>query len=173
MKSYSETNIFSPVALTLRKVVERLVELLPDPEPGKDLWRCHEVARAVEGVLETSLEAGGSGARLHVFDGKYGPPAMGGIDHSWLVLLQPDKPGVVLDPYAIGRLPQVQIIDWEMQLACMYKASGYRNDIDKTVVQYMVDVWRPYVNGDADDQENKAPGVAADMRWIRAEDYRD
>jgi hypothetical protein len=129
MKSYSETDVFSPLAQAVHKLVSGLVSLLPDPEPRQPLWRCHEVARAVLMLLEEPLRTGGSGASLHVFDGKYGPPSKGGVEHSWLILLESSKSGVVLDPYAVGRLPQVQLIDWELQLACMYKERGAHNII--------------------------------------------
>ena len=163
MKSYSETDVFSPLAQAVHKLVSGLMSLLPDPEPRQPPWRCHEVARAVLTLLEEPLQAGGSGASLHVFDGKYGPPSKGGVEHSWLILLEPNKSGVVLDPYAVGRLPQVQLIDWELQLACMYQASSYRTDINKDVVQHMVEHWRKAL---ADEQEQ----FCSIVRWLRAED---
>jgi hypothetical protein len=190
VKSYSETTVFSPVALALREVVEHLVERLPDPEPGKPLWRCHEVARAVREVLTPSLEVGGSGAQLHVFDGKYGPPDLHdqvkyspGVEHSWIVVIETasKRPGCVLDPYAVGRLPQVQLVDWEQQFACMYKPREYRTDIDKAVVQHMVDVWQVALS-DLATKGNEAmlaralrsaPGIDGLMLWLRAEDMPD
>lgn len=91
MKSYSETTVFRREDLELLAEASRLVAAVPDPPEGASPWRCHELARAVGAVLG-----------LRAQDGRYGL-----VDHTWLWVGEP--PRAVLDVYAVGRLPQVQL----------------------------------------------------------------
>ena len=91
--------------------------------------RCHELARAVGKMLG-----------LEVVDGKYGA-----VDHSWLVTrrgAEEVQTMTVLDVYAVGRLPQVQLLSIETLLPHgMYRPGPTRTDIDEVFVQEIVDFW--------------------------------
>ena len=113
MNSYS-TRIFPADLVHLRDVVERFVADLPDTA-GHGL-RCHEVARVVTRVFDVGA----------VVDGVYGP-----VDHSWIVF---EGRPYILDPYAVGRLPQVQMLTVELGLATLYQERAQRDDIDTSLV---------------------------------------
>lgn len=87
MEGYGATS-FSLDELELLRQATEIVGLLPDD----DRLRCHEVARIVGQVL-----------RLEVLDGHYGI-----VDHSWC--MTPNRR--IIDPYAVGRLPMVQLVDY-------------------------------------------------------------
>lgn len=87
---------------------------------GNEL-RCHEVARAVQRVLAAQPH------ELVVVDGKCGP-----IEHSWLRC----RDGVILDPYAPGRLPAVQLIDPIVGTA--YRPGVPRTDIRQEIIDQIV-----------------------------------
>jgi hypothetical protein len=82
-----------------------------------DELRCHELAGAVQRALDEDLI---------VVDGKCGP-----VEHSWLVCAD----GVILDPYAPGRLPAVQVVD---PIAANYRPGDPRDDIWWEVVDRLV-----------------------------------
>jgi hypothetical protein len=118
MRSYSETNVFIPEHLALFKEIQALVASFPDTDADGRLLRCHEVARAVALTFD-----------LTVIDGVYGC-----VEHSWCLIPRPQNPEmvhlplkgdvgylksraalgthypVIIDPYAVGRLPQVQMV---------------------------------------------------------------
>lgn len=114
-----------PRAVTALHEASEIVRLFPDLP---DL-RCHEVARAVGHLLD-----------LRVVDGRYDA-----VVHSWLELplREGDPPGNpfawVLDVYAVGRWPQVQVCD---QNALTLKRSFWpgerRTDIQEGVVWDLV-----------------------------------
>jgi hypothetical protein len=87
---------------------------------GNEL-RCHKLARAVHLVVYAREH------KLDVVDGKCGP-----IEHSWLRF----SDGAVLDPYAPGRLPAVQIIDSIVGTA--YRPGDPRFDIRQAIVDRLV-----------------------------------
>lgn len=78
------------------------------------------MARAVYAAL-------GRVADLVVIDGKCGP-----VEHSWLRFLD----GVILDPYAPGRLPAVQLIDPIVGTA--YRPGVPRTDVRRKIVKRLV-----------------------------------
>ena len=86
---------------------------------GNEL-RCHELARAVKIVVDHERA-------LYVLDGKCGP-----IEHSWLSF----SDGVILDPYAPGRMPAVQMIDPIVGAA--YRPGTPRSDIQQEIVDRLV-----------------------------------
>lgn len=119
MISYSKRKVFSDRELDLwrrARVLVSAVDLgLPELE-GKEL-RCHELARVVGRILD-----------LAVIDGHYGC-----IEHSWLVI-EPAQLGVlpfVLDVYAPGQAPQVQLLDMNIVLGHrdLYRPGDRRTDI--------------------------------------------
>ena len=133
MKSYSALQVFGGHELQLLDqaigMIERLpASLLPSASPlARKVAevRCHELARAVGEVLD-----------LPVHDGKYGS-----VEHSWL--LSGRKTRNILDVYAVGRLPQVQLVHVEWMLPHdQYKTGPFRTDIDEAFVQELVDAFR-------------------------------
>jgi len=87
---------------------------------GNEL-RCHELARAVHFVVYEREH------KLDIVDGKCGP-----IEHSWLRF----SDGVILDPYAPGRMPAVQMIDPIVGAA--YRPGTPRIDIRQAIVDRLV-----------------------------------
>ncbi len=115
--------IFTKDELLLLRFAERIVDLLPETTPDGALIRCHEVARIVGSLLKLPVE-----------DGKYGMH-----DHSWcwtrpFHLDFPRSLDVpkILDPYCVGNLPIVRILDCASSvphLGWMYKPAPQRDDI--------------------------------------------
>lgn len=91
MRGYAETEVFDPAEIRLFRTAQQAVDCLPDM-PN---LRCHEVARAVSRVL-----------KLKVVDGWYGA-----VDHSWLEVPRSKGFPLILDLYAVGRVPMVQLLD--------------------------------------------------------------
>lgn len=134
MQSYSEREIFDPKYILCMRLVERLVERLPDKVHGDPL-RCHEVARIALDVIEKSFDV-----RVAVLDGHYGP-----VEHSWLLLQSrdPKKMHVILDPYAVGRLPPVQLVSVNLGHAALYRVGNQRDDIRAEVLLELAStVWQ-------------------------------
>lgn len=93
MQSYSQTDVFSSQEHKLLERAQAAVLVFPDEMDGKPL-RCHEIARAI-----------GAHLQLDVQDGKYGM-----VEHSWLYTTAHLEKCSILDPYCVGRLPQVQLV---------------------------------------------------------------
>jgi len=127
MISYHLTNTFSVPELLLLRLATNAVELMPDPKGKQKIWRCHEVARAVRNLLGTG----------RVIDGHYGK-----CDHTWIELHRKDDVyvPVILDVYAAGRVPQVQLVDmfWGLPHKKAYTVGEPRKDIRRSVVDYLV-----------------------------------
>lgn len=122
MITYAERACFRPSHLRVLTLVETYITRVSDTW-GNEL-RCHEVARAVKLVVdhEELVEH-----ELDVLDGKCGP-----IEHSWLRF----SDGVILDPYAPGRMPAVQIVDPIVGAA--YWPGAPRSDIRQAIVDRLV-----------------------------------
>jgi hypothetical protein len=133
MKSYSET-VFPEAAIQALILAELAVFRLPNPEAGQRPWRCHEVTRVVAGFLESRKGK----ATIEVIDGSYGAMFHASFEHSWIIL-DIDRQRFILDAYAIGRLPQVQLLDIERGLCAMYMGGRKRRDIDHAWVKKMLD----------------------------------
>lgn len=103
MRSYSETCVFPAAVLRALEVAQGCAVAMPDPPAGAPPLRCHEVARAVARRLRAS-GAFGPAWTVEVVDGRFGR-----ADHTWVELRGPGGEWV-LDPYAVGRLPQVQVL---------------------------------------------------------------
>lgn len=89
------------------------------PRRGDEV-RCHELARAVHRCL--------GGLRTAVADGY-----LGFVEHSWLEL-----PGrLVLDVYAPGRLPQVQLVSTHSSVA-VFRRSTTRTDVSQSLIASLV-----------------------------------
>lgn len=143
MRNYSETEIFTPEALTAFHKTTRLVLAIPLLD-GENYWRCHELARAVAQMLGCGYA-----------DGKFGA-----VDHSWCIIgggrkreemsllaaLIPSTEEYVLnggcdpilDVYAVGSLPQVQLVDRAAVLRRQYVRGETRKDIRWKAVEELV-----------------------------------
>lgn len=87
--------------------------------------RCHELVRATSFILDLTFE-----------DGYYGM-----VEHSWLWLepRQPlNPPPRILDVYAPGRIPQVQLIDSTTSLPWEYRRGPPRTDINQPMVGELI-----------------------------------
>lgn len=127
MKGYSATEIFAQFEQALLRRAEALVAAVDDPSGDV---RCHELARAVGRILDLPVE-----------DGAYGA-----CDHSWLVI-RPDMfaSPCILDVYAVGRLPIVQLVDARQILQphfSAYQKREPRDDIREDVVERLVEQMR-------------------------------
>ena len=119
MITYAERACFREAHLRLFARVETYVARVSSAW-GNEL-RCHELSRAVHLVVYASEH------KLDVVDGKCGP-----IEHSWLRF----SDGVILDPYAPGRMPAVQLVDPIVGTA--YRPGSPRADIRQAIVDRLV-----------------------------------
>lgn len=120
MICYAEAKVFPLSVVADFYRATRLVNRLSAYDPTGDWVRCHELARAISPLLLTKWE---------VVDGKYGP-----CEHSWLM----NDRGVILDVYAVARLPQVQLIDglWPGNYK-RFRREEPRTDIKHGVVRWL------------------------------------
>jgi hypothetical protein len=123
VKTYAEGRIFRDHHYATYSRAKDFVQRV-SPTRGKEL-RCHELARAVLECL--GAKAYDMGVSLDVVDGKCGP-----VEHSWICFL---ADGVVLDVYAPGREPPVQLVD---PLIGFYKPGERRTDISESYVVELV-----------------------------------
>lgn len=129
MISYAAREVFTNQEQLLRLGVEGwLRKLSHDADPEGEV-RCHELVRAVAIIL-------GWDAKKRVADGWYGM-----VEHSWLWTQDREKysaPPNILDVYAVGRLPQVQLIHSTTNLPFEYRRGAIRTDIRRSVVKRLV-----------------------------------
>lgn len=127
-------------AKNLLLVTQAIVDRLPETIDG-ELVRCHEIARVVAELLSMSDDFGD----LIVVDGKFGVH-----DHSWIRMDQDGRGCLILDPYAMGRIPMVQVIDLDAMMvpyrresACdrcgapnpwLYREGPVRDDVRHEVI---------------------------------------
>lgn len=131
MMGYSALHTFTDDEQRFLKRALRIVESFPEKHDhatmGRGAWvRCHEAARAVGQLLN-----------LGVQDGYYGV-----VDHSWCRIERPGTTAyrvsyTVLDVYAVGQLPIVQLVS---PIAALheYKLGEPRTDSDERVVAELV-----------------------------------
>jgi len=132
VNSYSYSK-FSPEEIEILSLAMEVVALLPDRGEDGELVRCHEVARVV------ALVARDLGHELWVQDGSYGF-----CDHSWLWTTEPESDAWlrrpdryncpnILDPYCVGSLPQVRLVDCSSTAlphhGMMYRLGSPREDV--------------------------------------------
>lgn len=134
MISYSALQVFTKRDQALRDLAEKIVARFPDQR--KPWPRCHEIARAVARLL-----------RLDVQDGRYGY-----VDHSWCRIAHARsaycESYVILDPYAVGRLPQVQLASPIIGIEKHeYTPEALRTDIDSKIVDKLTRLGRTVVRG--------------------------
>ena len=123
MKAYFEREAFSLGDMALYERAEWAFQALPERDSkGRDL-RCHEVARIVFQMLPDFAPYD-----VEIVDGRYGH-----VEHSWLNL----RPRLILDPYAVGRVPPVALVDTTLGLGDMYRPGPRRTDIRTDVIDDM------------------------------------
>jgi hypothetical protein len=121
--TYAERACFREPHLRLLRRVEACVARVSDVW-GNEL-RCHELARAVHLVVYEDEHM------LDVIDGHCGP-----VEHSWLRC----SDGVIIDAYAPGRLPAVQIVD--PIVAAHYRQGKRRDDVREPIIRRLVSEMR-------------------------------
>jgi hypothetical protein len=157
VNGYSHVHVFPEAAKIFLAMAQSIVEVLPE----QDDLRCHEVARVVAKWVSRRLsqiqviegipgfgpvwpdEQPGGGKRMYVVDGSYGMPNGPRIEHSWLMTRfycaeQQWWMVVLIDPYTVGRLPPVQMLDTGMELAGMYWGGPVRTDIRRDEIERLV-----------------------------------
>lgn len=130
MKGYAESRIFSKKARAMFFKAKHYVSLIEEKtdENGKERLRCHELVRIVANVIvfdPPSYEPFFIPPFV-IVDGKYGH-----VDHSWIEIRERISEDVILDVYAPGQMPQVQMIDtaWVLPHKKIYVAGDQRDDI--------------------------------------------
>lgn len=146
MKSYSALEIFSERELGLLERASRMVAALPEVAgritmPPTGIIRCHELARAVGRLLDLPHEGGHYGF----------------VEHTWLWTAPLDSrhhPDIfphikmpnILDVYAVGKLPQVQLVHARSvtlpHLGWAWRPGEPRGDIDEGMVDALCRLMR-------------------------------
>jgi hypothetical protein len=124
MKTYSEQEVFSQTDLLLYYEAKRIVDVLPRLDNGGEYVRCHELARVVAGRIAWEI-----GKELEVVDGMYEV----GAEHSWC--MTPD--GHILDVYAVGRMPPVQLVARTLTMPNRYTERDIGLKVRDDVVDWM------------------------------------
>ena len=145
MLSYTQRTLRFEEALGAWAAASAFVAAVPKHlQPDGEEIRCHELARAVAKALtrpDRFLWAGAQ--RLVVEDGRFCPwPTGPAIEHSWIEISDKGKlKFALLDVYAIGRMPQVQLIDGASglhRLTASYYLGPKRDDIRHDVVEWLL-----------------------------------
>ncbi len=128
MIPYAEMHVFCTQGLSAYQKAVKLVAKAPSLDAEVRSIRCHELARAVATFLGPD--------RWSVVDGTSHM-----ADHSWIVLHQ--RP-VILDVYAVGQLPPVQLIDLDyFAHREQYREGPLRTDIREDVVTLLITAMSP------------------------------
>jgi hypothetical protein len=148
MNSYAQLEIFS---MQEQVVYRRATELVADAPTKIDdrLVRCHELARAVCERLKKEAAARDAPLfrklchEMNVMDGYYGM-----IEHSFILLGELYEGGFgpmphVLDVYAPGRVPQVQLVDTSSVLPFYYRRGAPRSDVNQDDINFIHGFWQP------------------------------
>jgi hypothetical protein len=154
---YAESEVFSEEDIALLKKVVRWVAKVPGKINSR--WiRCHELAIAIGEMLQ-----------LPVVDGKYLS-----MEHSWIPLGERR----LLDVYAPGRLPQVQLVDTSLpSFVSDYVVGPPRTDINRGLVEqlksYMTTElhWCP-ITGDAVDNSQSWHCPDCERRYNKVTRWR-
>jgi hypothetical protein len=145
------TKLMNPYAMTcfnrqeilIFKAVSWIVDAIPDDYRGHgELVRCHEMARAVHDWVNNQIP-GRFGPRplsLGVVDGHYGVPGSIWVEHSWV---ETGFGRNILDVYAVGKLPPVQLLDGMFKLPTqqIFQAKKLRGDIMEDVVEELISIF--------------------------------
>ena len=125
MKNYAESERFTPEDMQYFVVAQVLVEQVPAKCFGE--WvRCHELTRAVAAVM---------GLEDQVRDGK-----CMGVEHSWIELRVHGTGCVILDLYAPGRMPQVQLVDVHLMVNKVYYECPIALTVRSDELAWIIDI---------------------------------
>lgn len=119
MITYSQREVFKQTDMKYFEEASGLVARMPDFDNELRELRCHEVAQVVGCLLD-----------LRVRDGKYEI----GCEHSWLVL----PTGNILDVYAVGRHPPVQLVAVVLTMPVRYREMDIGLKIRHQVVEQLL-----------------------------------
>jgi hypothetical protein len=95
-----------------------IVDHIHQPEGVE--FRCHEIARVVARFVDAT-----------VIDGRCGMS-----EHSWITH-RFWNPRTILDPYTVGRVPMVQLVD-TFPTPTLYRADASRTDIDVALINQLL-----------------------------------
>lgn len=130
MNGYSATMVFKTNEIKIWKDATEAVQAIPE----NTHLRCHELVRAIGIYLFEAKPA------PLVCDGHFGM-----VEHSWLLIPPPSGyPGhrhIILDVYAVGSMPMVQLIDagsLGIREARQYKEGPARRDIDEKMIETLL-----------------------------------
>lgn len=127
-QSYAEREVLDRAFLPIFRLADYLVGGVSGLRG--DEVRCHELARAVVSLL---ARRGTVGVDLIVVDGMLGP-----VEHSWIELSSA-RGVAILDTYAPGRVPQVQLIASDLAISSSYVRGAARLDIDAALVESLAE----------------------------------
>jgi hypothetical protein len=123
METYSQREVFGTSDFIYYRKARRFVQRMPSYGSRGEQLRCHEVARAVVRVVGLPLE--------FVRDGYYELACQ----HSWIVL----PSGHVLDAYAVGRHPPVQLVAVVTTLPKRFNERDIGVVVDERTVSWLVE----------------------------------
>jgi hypothetical protein len=130
MNGYSAEHVFTNEQRRVWSEATIFVHAIPELlDPASHTIRCHELARAVGNYFISQ------GVKLRMVDGKFGL-----VEHTWLEFTDA-KRHVILDVYAVGSLPMVQLIDrgaTGLLSARQYVEGEERTDIDSRKVEQLL-----------------------------------
>ena len=160
VRGYSEKEVFTSFELgklgAARDYVARI-----DEAKIAGIIRCHELVRAVGRLLQLAHE-----------DGVYAAAgSAGGVDHSWLLVPHSSKTSVagysILDVYAVGRLPQVQLLHCGLTVPhhASFIPRGERSDVDKVMVLRLMQTMLPMYSKTRFPPRGK-PSASVLVRWF-------
>ncbi len=150
MLSYAEREIFKPFELLIWEYAAMWVGLISNTY-GNEL-RCHELARVIHWMIYSDR---GLTERLYTIDPKIqlwkgsGEPYtvevvdghLGIQEHTWIQLKRPYgnfSKIFILDVYASGRQPQVQLIDLGAPGTRDYREGGRRVDVNHDLARRVI-----------------------------------
>lgn len=114
--------MFRSDVLRALALAERVVEVLPEDAR----LRCHEVARIVREVIGFGV----------VEDGSYGQgPRVVPVEHTWILLRTLGRNRHILDPYTVGQVPPVRVVEVGFPLEDPYVAGKPRSDVREDLVR--------------------------------------
>jgi len=125
VRGYAASYVFSTDEIRDLERATELVAHLPEKDDKGRLIRCHEVVRALKGILPSPLGA------WTLQDGHYRT-----VNHTWLW----NKHGHILDIYAVARFPMVQLLDADIHFhrTDLFRPGPSRKDIRHKVVHALL-----------------------------------
>jgi hypothetical protein len=122
MQGFAAASVFTRAELIDFEAATRLVARLPERDSKDRLIRCHEVVRALKGILPSPL------GTWFLQDGHYRT-----VNHTWLM----NNQGHILDLYSVARFPMVQLLDADIHFHRndLFRPGPVRKDIRHGVVQ--------------------------------------